>query len=47
MTKDAHEPRKVLVPARWVERIEGIFHTILGLCLLGIAMVALYFSGTA
>ena len=44
MTKDSHEPRKVLVPARWVERIEEIFHIILGLCLLGIAIVALYFS---
>ena len=44
MTKDSHEPRKVLVPARWVERIEEIFHIILGLCLLCIAMVALYFS---
>jgi len=44
MTKDADEPRKVLVPARLVERIEEIFHIILGLCLLGIAIVALYFS---
>jgi len=44
MTKDAHEPRKVLVPARWVERIEELFHIVLGICLLGIAIVALYFS---
>ena len=44
MTKDAHEPRKVLVPARLVERIEELFHIVLGICLLGIAIVALYFS---
>ena len=44
MTKDALEPRKVLVPARLVERIEEMFHIVLGVCLLGIAIVALYFS---
>jgi uncharacterized membrane protein (DUF373 family) len=44
MTKETHEPRKVLVPASWVERIEEVFHIVLGVCLLGIAMVALYFS---
>jgi hypothetical protein len=44
MTKDAHEPRKVLVPGRWVERIEEVFHIVLGVCLLGFAIVALYFS---
>jgi len=44
MTKETHEPRKVLVPASWVERIEEVFHIVLGVCLLGIAIVALYFS---
>ena len=34
----------MLVPASWVERIEEVFHIVLGICLLGIAMVALYFS---
>ena len=44
MTREIHEPRKVLVPASWVERIEEVFHIVLGVCLLGIAIVALYFS---
>ena len=44
MTKEASEPRKVLVPGRWVERIEEVFHIVLGICLLGIAIVALVFS---
>jgi uncharacterized membrane protein (DUF373 family) len=43
MTKDKH---KVLVPANWIEKIEEIFHVILGIFLLGIAVAALVFSVT-
>ena len=43
MTKDNH---KVLVPANWIEKIEEIFHIILGIFLLGIAIAALIFSVT-
>jgi uncharacterized membrane protein (DUF373 family) len=43
MTKDNH---KVLVPASWIEKIEEIFHIILGIFLLGIAIAALFFSVT-
>jgi hypothetical protein len=43
MTKDNH---KVLVPANWIEKIEEIFHIILGIFLLGIAIAALFFSVT-
>jgi uncharacterized membrane protein (DUF373 family) len=43
MTKDNH---KVLVPANWIEKIEEIFHIILGMFLLGIAIAALFFSVT-
>jgi uncharacterized membrane protein (DUF373 family) len=32
------------VPSRWVERVEEVFHVVLGLFLLAIAVVALYFS---
>lgn len=41
MAKQTHT---VLVPGRWVERIEEVFHIILGVFLLGIAVAALYFS---
>jgi uncharacterized membrane protein (DUF373 family) len=44
MSKDAKDQHKVLIPGRWVERIEEIFHVILGIFLLGIAIVALVFS---
>ena len=44
MPKESNELHKVLVPGRWVERIEEIFHVVLGVFLLGIAVVALYFS---
>ena len=44
MSKDAKEQHKVLIPGRWVERIEEIFHVILGIFLLGIAVAALVFS---
>ena len=44
MSKEGQEARKVLVPGRLVERIEEIFHIVLGVCLLAIAVVALYFS---
>jgi uncharacterized membrane protein (DUF373 family) len=33
-----------LIPVRWVERIEELFHIVLGVFLLGIAIAALYFS---
>jgi uncharacterized membrane protein (DUF373 family) len=35
---------KELIPVRWVERIEELFHIVLGVFLLGIAIAALYFS---
>lgn len=46
MAKEPNDPHKVLVPTRWIERIEEVFHIVLGVCLLGIATVALYFSVT-
>ena len=44
MPKESSESHKVLVPGRWVERVEEVFHVVLGVFLLGIAVVALYFS---
>ena len=44
MAKEAEERHKVLLPGRWVERVEEVFHIVLGVCLLAIAVVALYFS---
>jgi uncharacterized membrane protein (DUF373 family) len=44
MAKQTKETHKVLVPGRWVERVEEIFHIILGVFLLGIAVAALYYS---
>lgn len=44
MAKESIERHKVLVPGRWVERIEEVFHIVLGIFLLGIAIAALYFS---
>jgi uncharacterized membrane protein (DUF373 family) len=44
MTQETKEVHKVLVPGQWVERIEEVFHIVLGVCLLGIAIAALYFS---
>ena len=44
MTQETKEVHKVLVPGHWVERIEEVFHIVLGVCLLGIAIAALYFS---
>ena len=44
MAKEDREQHKVLIPGRWVERIEEIFHVILGIFLLGIAVAALIFS---
>ena len=46
MSSQSQEEHKVLVPGRWVERIEEVFHIVLGVCLLVIAVVALYFSVT-
>lgn len=33
-----------MIPGRWVERVEELFHVILGIFLLGIAVAALYYS---
>jgi uncharacterized membrane protein (DUF373 family) len=44
MAKESNDQHKVLVPGRWVERIEEVFHIVLGVCLLVIAMAALFFS---
>ena len=44
MAKESIEKHKVLVPGRWVERIEEVFHIVLGVFLLGIAIAAFYFS---
>lgn len=44
MAKQTDEQHKLIVPGRWVERIEEIFHIVLGVFLLGIAAAALYFS---
>jgi uncharacterized membrane protein (DUF373 family) len=44
MAKDNNEQHKVLVPGRWVERMEEVFHIVLGVCLLAIAIAALFFS---
>lgn len=44
MVKETIDRHKVLVPGRWVERIEELFHIVLGVFLLGIAVAALYFS---
>lgn len=44
MSKEFEGHHKVLVPGRLVERVEEIFHVVLGFFLLAIAIVALYFS---
>lgn len=44
MSNDSREQHQVLLPGRWVERVEEVFHIVLGVCLLGIAIVALFFS---
>ena len=44
MAKETIDKHKVLVPGRLVERIEEVFHIVLGVFLLGIAIAALYFS---
>ncbi len=44
MARESQDTHKVLIPGRWVERIEEVFHIVLGACLLGIAIVALYSS---
>ena len=44
MKQETKEVHKVLVPGHWVERVEEVFHIVLGVCLLGIAIAALYFS---
>ena len=44
MSDENFQSKKVLIPGRWVERIEEVFHIVLGFCLLVIACVALFFS---
>ena len=44
MAKETIDKHKALVPGGWVERIEELFHVVLGLFLLGIAVAALYFA---
>jgi uncharacterized membrane protein (DUF373 family) len=36
--------RKSLVPTRWAEGMEDVFHIVLGVFLFGIAVVALFYS---
>jgi uncharacterized membrane protein (DUF373 family) len=43
MTKETEE-HKLIVPSSWVERIEEVFHIVLGIFLLGIAAAALVSS---
>lgn len=44
MANDNEGTKKVLIPGHWVERIEEVFHIVLGFSLLVIACVALFFS---
>jgi uncharacterized membrane protein (DUF373 family) len=44
MKKEIKDRNEVVLLGRWVERIEEIFHIVLGVFLLGIAIAALYFS---
>ena len=44
MAKQTDSKHNVLIPGRWVERVEEVFHVVLGIFLLGIAIAALYFS---
>jgi uncharacterized membrane protein (DUF373 family) len=44
MKKEIKDRQEVVLLGRWVERIEEIFHIVLGVFLLGIAIAALYFS---
>jgi uncharacterized membrane protein (DUF373 family) len=44
MKKEIKDREEVVLLGRWVERIEEVFHIVLGVFLLGIAVAALYFS---
>lgn len=44
MSRQSNEEHRLIVPSSWVERIEEVFHIVLGVFLLGIAAAALYFS---
>jgi uncharacterized membrane protein (DUF373 family) len=44
MAKKTDSNHNVMIPGRWVERVEELFHVILGVFLLGIAVAALYYS---
>jgi uncharacterized membrane protein (DUF373 family) len=44
MAKQTDSNHNVMIPGRWVERVEELFHVILGIFLLGIAVAALYYS---
>ena len=44
MTTKNHSSRKSLVPTRWAEGMEDVFHVVLGIFLFGIAVAALIYS---
>ncbi|MFT6973911.1 MAG: uncharacterized membrane protein (DUF373 family) [Pontimonas sp.] len=44
MVKNSETAERSLLPARWVEIVEQIFHIVLGVFLLGIAVAALVYS---
>jgi len=44
MTTKNHPSRKSLVPTRWAEGMEDVFHVVLGIFLFGIAVAALIYS---
>ena len=44
MKKEIKDREEVVLLGRWVERIEEVFHIVLGVFLLAIAVAALYFS---
>lgn len=44
MAVSKNSSRKSVVPARWAEGMEDIFHVVLGVFLFGIAVVALVYS---
>jgi len=44
MMSKANPGRKSVVPVKWTEGMEDIFHVVLGVFLLGIAVAALIFS---
>ena len=41
---DKKDPKKSVIPSRWAEGMEEVFHVVLGVFLFGIALAALGFS---